>query len=294
MTRAAGAQLLRERAVVQARIAERLADVRHTVAVMSGKGGVGKTAVAVNLAVALAREGARVGLLDADLNSPTVARMLGLRGRPLQAGPGGLHPTPGPDGVVIQGMDFFLQGTQPLEWDGPAGEGAPWRSALEDAALADLLGETDWGTLETLVIDLAPGADRLPALARLLPTLSGAVAVTIPTRVALLAVERSVRRARDARVPMIGLVENLAGMTCARCGEETPLFQEVDVAAAARELDLLLLARIPFDAALAQAADAGRPYGSGPEREAPAALAFGSLARAVAAFVPPAPEGESW
>ncbi len=294
MTPAAQPHALRELPVVRARIAEQLAEVDRTVAVMSGKGGVGKTAVAVNLALALSRHGGRVGLLDADLNSPTVARMLGLRGAPVRASGAGLRPASGPHGVVVQSMDFFLQGTQPLDWDGPAGEGAPWRSALEDAALADLLGETDWGALDALVIDLAPGADRLPALARLLPTLGGAVAVAIPTRVAMLAVERSLRRAREARVPLIGLVENLGRTVCASCGRETPLFREVDLEEAARELDLPVLARIPFDPTLASAADAGRPFGDAGERDAPAAAAFRELAVAVASFVPPPPEGESW
>lgn len=294
MGEAAEAEPLRDLAQVRARVAAQLADVRRTVAVMSGKGGVGKTAVAVNLALALARQGERAGLLDGDLNSPTVARMLGLRGQPLRVAASGLRPTPGPQGLVVQSMDFFLQGTQPLAWDGPAGEGAPWRSALEDAALADLLAETEWGTLDVLVIDLPPGADRLPALVRLLPALTGAVAVTIPTQVSLLAVERSVRRAREARVPLIGLVENLGRTLCARCGAEGPLFQEVDVTTRAPELDLPLLARIPFDPALAGAGDAGRPYGEAAEWDAPAAMGFRELARVVAAFEPVPPEGESW
>lgn len=246
-------------AVVRARIAERLSECERTLAVMSGKGGVGKSFVAVHLALALARRGLRVGLLDADLNSPSVAKMLGLRGQPLRATSSGLRPIPGPLGIAVQSMDFFLQGTQPLDWDGPAGEGSGLRSALEESALADLLGATEWGALDVLLIDLAPGPDRLTALVHLLPALSGAIAVTIPTEVSLLAVERSVRRAHEAGVAMLGVVENLASSVCSQCGAEGPLFREASTDAIAAQLDLAVLARIPFDARAAAAADAGRP-----------------------------------
>jgi ATP-binding protein involved in chromosome partitioning len=252
-------------AVVRARIADRLADTARTIAVMSGKGGVGKSFVAVHLALALARRGARVGLLDADLNSPSVAKMLGLRGQPLRATASGLRPVPGPLGVAVQSMDFFLQGTQPLDWDGPAGEGSGVRSALEEAALGDLLGNTEWGPLDVLLVDLAPGPDRLPALAHLVPALDAAIAVTIPTEVSLLAVERSVRRAYDAQVPMLGVVENLATAICTHCGEEGPLFHEASTDRMAKQLDLAVLARVPFDAHAAAAIDAGAPLSSTPE-----------------------------
>jgi ATP-binding protein involved in chromosome partitioning len=282
-------------ATVRARIAARLEGVARSVAVMSGKGGVGKTLVAVNLALALARRGARAALLDADLNSPSVAKMLGLRGQPLRVARGGVRPTPGPLGVAVQGMDFFLQSNQALAWEGPEGEGSRFRSALEEAALADLLSETDWGERDVLVIDLPPGPDRLPALSQLLPALAGAIAVTIPTEVSLLAVERSLRRAQEAGVPVLGLVENLGGSVCAHCGAEGPLFREAPVDARARDLSLEVLARIPFDPALAEAADAGRPLLAEPGLpRSPAVRAFEQLAERVSTWTPPAPEADAW
>jgi ATP-binding protein involved in chromosome partitioning len=292
MEEAARAPAVEELAAVRARVGARMADVARTVAVASGKGGVGKSLVAVHLALALARRGLRVALLDADLNSPSVAKMLGLRGQPLRVVETGLRPIPGPHGLAVQGMDFFLQGGQALAWDGPGGEGAPWRSALEDAALADLLAETEWGARDVLVIDLPPGPDRLPALAHVLPSLTGALAVTIPTEVALLSLERAVRRAHEARIPLIGLVENLGRVVCAHCGGEGPLFHEAPVAANAGELGLELIARVPFDAALGAAADRGRA--GDPDGAGAAAKEFDDLAARVAAWTPPPAEGDSW
>jgi ATP-binding protein involved in chromosome partitioning len=266
------------RAVIRARIADRMDGVARSVAVMSGKGGVGKSFVAVQVALAAARRGARVGLLDADLNSPCVAKMLGLRGQPLRATASGLLPIPGPHGLAVQSMDFFLQGTQPLDWDGPRGEGSGVRSVLEEAALGDLLGHTEWGALDLLVADLAPGPDRLVAFAQLLPSLDAALAVTIPTEVSLLAVERSVRRAQEARIPVLGLVENMASVACAHCGAESPLFREAPTDTIARQMDLAVVARIPFDARAAAAADAGAPD------EAIAGAAFDKLAESALAL----------
>ena len=273
--------------VVRERIRGRLSRVGRTIAVMSGKGGVGKSAVAVNLAVALSCRGARTGILDADLNGPSVAKMLGLRGQPVRVGRDGLRPAPGPLDLRVQSIEFFLQGGQALAWgegDEPSGDHAPLRSWLEDAALAGLLGGTEWGELDYLVIDMAPGADRLPALARLLPALDGAVAVTIPTEVALLAVERSIRRAHAARIPLIGLVENMGSAVCASCGVESGLFQEAPVLRTALELDVPVIARIPFDARLAAAADAGRLFLDVAGRGSPAGRALEELASHVAAW----------
>lgn len=265
------------------RVHEALSRVARIVPVASGKGGVGKSAVAVNLAVALAQRGERVGLLDADLQGPSVAQMLGLRGQPVRiGGDERLRPAPGPVGIAVQSLDFFLEGNQAPDWDGPEAEGATLRSAMEEAVVVDLLGRTRWGALDVLVVDLPPGADRLPALARWLPRRVLALAVTIPSRVALLAVERSLRRALSARVPLLGLVENFASVSCDACGADARLFPDADAGALAARLGLDLLARIPFDPALGDAADAGRPYLEGEGRGTPAAAALVGVAERVA------------
>lgn len=288
------APALEDLAEARARVGEAVAGVQRAVAVMSGKGGVGKSLVAVNLAIALAQRGSRVGLFDADFQGPSVPKMLGLRGQPLRIGTdGSLRPIPGPAGLVVQSMDFFLQGSEPLEWEGPAGEAAPLRSAMESAALADLLGRTAWGELDTLVIDLPPGADRLPELAGWLPRLC-ALAVAIPTEVALLAVERSLRRAHAARVPVLGLIENCASASCSVCGAEGPLYREASAEALAAAHGIEILARLPFDPALAQAADAGTPYLEGPGRASAVGRAFATLAERIAALHSDALEADTW
>ncbi|MGE4606132.1 MAG: P-loop NTPase, partial [Myxococcota bacterium] len=231
----------------------------------------------------------------------SVAKMLGLRGQPVRvSGSGDLGAVAGPVGLHVQSMDFFLQGNQALDWDGPDGQGAAIRSGLEQSATADLLGRTDWGALDVLVIDLAPGADRLPALSRFLPQTAAAVVVATPSQVALLSVDRSVRRARELRFPLIGLVENMGTLICAKCGAEQSLFRdELDGEIGSglqtdHGLQIDVIARIPFDRDLAADADAGRLFLEGKGRGSIAGRALAELAAHVDAYEQPGPEGESW
>jgi ATP-binding protein involved in chromosome partitioning len=280
---------------VRARVRTALADVGRVLPVMSGKGGVGKSAVCVSLALALARRGQRVGILDADLHGPSVAKMLGLRGQPVRVGPDErLRPVPGPLGIGVQSLDFFLEGNRAPDWDGEQAQGASLRSALEEAALADLLSRTAWGERETLLVDLPPGADRLPALARWLPGPRAALVVTIPSEVSLLAVERAIGRARAARVPLLGLVVNLTAAACAKCGAELPLHPEEPVARFAEDADLPIVARIPFDPALARAADAGGPWASEGVPVTPAERAVAGLAERLETLHHAAMERDAW
>ena len=288
------AALLEDLAEARARVRDAVAGVQRVVAVMSGKGGVGKSVVAVNLAVALAQRGSRVALFDADLQGPSVPKMLGLRGQPLRIDTDGrLRLIPGPAGLGVQSRDFFVHGSEPLEWEGPAGEAGALRSAMEAAALADLLGRTAWGELDALVVDLPPGADRLPELAGWLPRLS-ALAVTIPSEVALLAVERSLRRAHAARVPLLGLVENCASAVCDACGAEGPLYREASAEPLAAAHRVEVVARLPFDPALARAADSGTVYLEGAGRASPTGRAFAALAERIATLHDGALEADTW
>lgn len=261
------------------RLRRRLSRVRHTVAVVSGKGGVGKSVVTANLAAALAAEGRRVGVLDADLNGPSQAKLLGVRGRRLKVLADGVEPVAGPSGLRMISMDLLLAGADaPVEWTGPESESFVWRGTLEANTLREFLADTEWGDLDYLVLDLPPGTDRLEPLHRMLPDLGGLVLVTLGSELSGFVVSKSVRRARDLGIPLAGYVENMAGYACPHCGSVGPLF-----GAAAGFDGLTRLARVPFDPELSRLADAGRPYVL--ERpDTPAGRAFIEAARALRAF----------
>jgi ATP-binding protein involved in chromosome partitioning len=263
----------------QSRLKARLSRVRHTVAVVSGKGGVGKSAMTANLAVAFARQGYGVGVLDADLNGPSLAKMLGVRGQQLQATEAGVAPAVTAEGLRVMSMDFLLPSdASPLTWDAPTqAEAHTWRGSMEASALRQFLTDTDWGTLDLLLLDLPPGTDRLPTVAGILPGLSGALIVTIPSEVSHLVVKKSVTAAREAKVPILGLVENMAGYVCARCGSVGDLFRGPGGEALAAELAIPFLGAVPFDPRLAHAGDRGVPFVAA-ESDSPAARSLLEIA----------------
>ncbi|HEV8142685.1 MAG TPA: P-loop NTPase [Methylomirabilota bacterium] len=255
----------------QARLRARLSGVRAIVAVVSGKGGVGKSSVTANLAACFALDGWRVGVLDADLNGPTMAKMLGVRGGKLVVHDGGVEPPRNALGVKVMSMDLLLPSdAAPLTWDAPTQDEAhTWRGTMEANALREFLADTAWGTLDVLLIDLPPGTDRLLTVTSLVPVLAGSVVVTIPSDVSQLVVRKSLTVASRGRAPVLGLVENMAG-----------LFPGPDVEALAREAGTPFLGRVPFDPELAQAADRGEAFVAvAPER--PAAIALRSIASSI-------------
>jgi ATP-binding protein involved in chromosome partitioning len=259
-----GSDIVGQVTAQQARLRERLAHVRAVVAVVSGKGGVGKSSITANLAGALALDGARIGVLDADLNGPTMAKMLGVRGEKLVVRGGAVTPPKNALGIKVMSMDLLLPSdAAPLTWDAPTqDEGHTWRGTMEANALREFLADTDWGELDVLLLDLPPGTDRLWTLASLVPVLTGSVVVTIPSDVSQLVVRRSITAAGQGRAPLLGLVENMAG-----------LFPGPDAEALARDAGLPFLGRVPFDAELAVAADRGDAYVAiAPERDAARAL----------------------
>ena len=252
----------------QARLGARLREVRAIVAVVSGKGGVGKSSVTANLAGAFALAGARVGVLDADLNGPSMATMLGVRGRTLAVSAGGVEPPAGALGIGVMSMDLLLAGdAMPLTWDAPSQtEAHTWRGTMEANALREFLADTAWGALDLLLIDLPPGTDRLATITGLVPALAGTVVVTIPSGVSRLIVRKSITVALTAPAPVLGVIENMAGM-----------FPGPGAEALASDSGVPFLGRVPFDPALAAAADRGEPYVA-VAPDAPAARALRSIA----------------
>jgi ATP-binding protein involved in chromosome partitioning len=237
------------------RVSERLATVRHVVAVVSGKGGVGKSLVSAGLAAALARTGRSIGLLDADLHGPTAARMLGEASLVVRESE--VEPKLAPSGVRVMSSDLLLEEGAPLAWHEPGHDGFVWRGTLAAGMLREFLGDVAWGRLDLLLVDMPPGSERLDTLAELVPGLAGIVVVTIPSDASYRAVKRAAEAARSRRIPILGVVENMAGYRCSSCRGDGPLFAGDAGDRLTREMDAPLLARIPFDPAVQAGIDAG-------------------------------------
>ena len=254
-----GSDILGQVVEQRRRVAQRLASVGAVVAVASGKGGVGKSTVTALLAEALAARGDRVGVVDADVNGPCVPRLLGVAGRRPRLTDEGLVPPETASGVAVMSSDLFLAGEdEPVRYAGPRDDAYTWRPTAEMTTVREFLSGTAWGKRDWLLLDLPPGAERLPSVLGIVPGLAGVLVVTIASPLALRVVGTSVTVAREHGVRLLGLVENMAARPCAACGEPAALFGEPgDVERAADQMGIPLVARIPFDAALADGSATG-------------------------------------
>jgi ATP-binding protein involved in chromosome partitioning len=245
-----------------------LPDVGAIVAVASGKGGVGKSTVAVNLAVSLARQGHRIGLLDADIYGPSLPRMLGVQRKPevrnekmipLQAW-----------GLSCMSIGFLVDEETPMIWRGPMVMGA----------LEQMMGQVSWGALDVLVVDMPPGTGDAQLTMAQRVSLTGAVIVSTPQDIALLDARRGVKMFEKTLVPVLGLVENMSFFCCPNCGHRTDIFGHGGARAEAARLGIEFLGEIPLLLDIRTASDAGTPIAaSAPESEA--AKAYDTLARTV-------------
>ena len=280
----AGSNIIGQVTAQADRIQKRLASVKQTVAIMSGKGGVGKSSLTANLATALTLMGNAVGVVDADINGPTLAKMMGVRHATLEYTPAGVKPALTAIGTKLISMDLLLaEDDAPVLWNAPTQKDAfTWRSTMEVGALREFIADTEWGNLDYLLLDLPPGTDRLPNVVELIPNLSGVVVVTIPSEVSQLIVKKSVTMARDIlKVPIIGVVENMAFYICQHCGEEGPLFSADETPAEA--FQQTLLGSIPFDPKLTRCNDNGTPYVN-KYPDAPASQALMQVAKKIQNF----------
>ncbi|MEM1550595.1 MAG: Mrp/NBP35 family ATP-binding protein [Candidatus Bathyarchaeia archaeon] len=230
----------------------RMGKIRHKVAVISGKGGVGKSTVTANLAVAFAINGYRVGILDADIHGPSIPKMLGLSGNRLEVGPPGVFPAMGPFGIRVVSMDFLLPNEEsPVIWRGP----------LKMAAIRQFLSDIVWGELDLLLIDLPPGTGDEPiSIAQLLPDMDGVIIVTIPSEVSQTVVKKAVSFARTLGLPVIGVIENMSGFVCPNCGARIDIFQSGGGEKMAKEMNIPFLGRIPIDQRICENSDKGKPF----------------------------------
>jgi ATP-binding protein involved in chromosome partitioning len=241
------------------------------IAVGSGKGGVGKSTVSTNLAVALARMGRKVGLVDADIYGPSQPLLLGNAGIKPQARGNKLIPVPSQWGVPVLSMGQLIEPGKAIAWRGP----------MVGKALGQLI-DAEWGDAEVLIVDLPPGTGdvQLNMLQRHKPT--GAVIVSTPQDLAMIDARRAIQLFEVGQVPVIGMVENMAGYACPHCGEVSDPFGSGGAEAAAGELGMAFLGRIPLQLAIREASDAGTPPAAG---DGPAAEAFAGLAKRVATWL---------
>jgi ATP-binding protein involved in chromosome partitioning len=226
---------------------EPLSGIANVIAVGSGKGGVGKSTTAINLALALAREGARVGLLDADIYGPSIPAMLGVRGQPETDGehiiPKRAH------GLPVMSIGFLVEEDTPMIWRGP----------MVTSALQQLLNDTDWGQLDYLIIDLPPGTGDIQlTLAQRIPT-AGAIIVTTPQDIALLDARKALNMFNKVDVPVLGVIENMSTHICSACGHEEPIFGQGGGSKIAADFDIPLLGQLPLAMEIRTALDEGRP-----------------------------------
>ncbi len=235
------------------RLRDNLSRIKNTIMVVSGKGGVGKTTVAVNLAAGLARDGYSVGLIDADIHGPNVALMLGSEGKQFEgASAGKVKPILVRPGLQVVSMAFLI--------DNP-GQAVIWRGPLKMHVIKQFLSDFEWGDLDYLVVDLPPGTGDEPlSVAQLIPGMKGAVIVTTPQEVALLDGRKCVDFTRQIKIPALGIIENMSNFSCPHCGREIEIFGTGGGETAARELGVPFLGRIPLDPRFVVSGDTGKPF----------------------------------
>lgn len=237
----------------QEKIRENMKKITYKLMVISGKGGVGKSTIAVNLAFNLVLQDKKVGLLDVDIHGPSIAKMVGIEGKRMGVLPDEtIEPIFVPPGLRVVTIASLLENSDtPVIWRGP----------LKMKLISQFLGDVDWSELDYLIIDSPPGTGDEPlSVAQLIPNLTGAVVVTTPQEVALLDSRKAVNFAKNLNLPVIGIIENMSGLVCPYCGKEIRLFKSGGGEKAARELGVPFLGRIPIDPAIVESTDSGKPF----------------------------------
>ncbi len=244
-------QVSPSREEIMEKIRENLSGIKHKIIVLSGKGGVGKSAVTANLAAVLAKEGYSVGVFDYDFHGPAMARMLGVTGRKPSILPFGIFPVEGVLKIRVFSMAFLLPDERtPVIWRGP----------LKMKALQELMINIIWGKMDFLLFDLPPGTgDEALNIAQNIPDVDGALVVTIPTLVSAVAVEKSVEFCKKLNIPLLGVIENMSYFRCPYCGKTSDIFGKGAGDKIAEDESIRLLGKIPLDPEISRCLDIGSP-----------------------------------
>lgn len=226
--------------------------IKHKIVVMSGKGGVGKSTVATNVAVALSMKGQKVGLMDIDIHGPSIPKMLGLEGNQLRGTETGLTPIVYTDNLRVMSIGFILRSQN---------DAVIWRAPLKHKLIRDFLTDVKWGELDYLIIDSPPGTGDEPiSVVQLLEDADGAVIVTTPQDVALIDVRKAITFCRQVKLPVLGVVENMSGFVCPYCGKTVDIFKTGGGESMASDMGVPFLGRIPLEPKIVDAGDSGEPY----------------------------------
>ena len=245
-----------------------LTRIKHKLMIMSGKGGVGKSSVSVNLAIALSQKGFKVGLMDVDIHGPDIPRMLGLKGMMAANANRKLDPMRFSDNLTAVSIESLMADKD---------DAVIWRGPMKHGAIRQFVSEVDWGELDYLIIDAPPGTGDEPLTVAQLIKDARAIIVTTPQEIALADVRKSINFCRTVKMDIIGLVENMSSYTCPHCGKSVDIFGSGGGERTAAQSGLKLLGRIPFDPELVRCGDAGISYQQ-QHSDSPATLAFGEIA----------------
>ena len=236
----------------ETKITSNLEKIKHTILVLSGKGGVGKSTVSANLAVALSQKKYNVGILDIDIHGPSIPKMLGVEDKRPTENSTGLQPVSYSPKLKVMSMGFLLQNPDsPIIWRGP----------LKMTAIKQLIGDFQWGELDYLIVDIPPGTGDEPlSIVQIIPQCDGVIIVTTPQDVALVSVRKSINFVKKVGLPIIGIIENMSGFICPSCGASIDIFKSNGGVHASKDFHVPFLGKVPLDASIVQAGDIGKPF----------------------------------
>jgi len=236
----------------QEQVRQRVKRIKHRILVLSGKGGVGKSTVAANLAISLSLADRRVGLLDVDIHGPSIPKLLNLESKAVHAVGDAILPVETTGGLKVMSIGFLLRGKD---------DAVIWRGPMKYQMIKQFLKNVQWGTLDFMIIDSPPGTGDEPlSVVQLLENADGAIIVTTPQEVALNDVRKGITFCRNLNLPVLGVLENMSGFVCPKCGERTDIFKSGGGEQMAAEMNVPFLGRIPIDPRIVQACDDGQPY----------------------------------